>query len=93
MDISMKKMSKFIVIIILLISVMFATDFIRAKRNKKPVFAIETRFYSDGGTREYLGLGYKVIVYAVIDGGLTEEVICKVGTWFMSYDKNFPRYK
>ena len=87
----MKRMCKFIVVIILLASVMFATDFIRAKRNKKPVFAMEAGFYSDGGTREYLGLGYKVIAYAVLDEGLTDEVICKIGTWFLSYDNDFPR--
>jgi len=84
-----------LIIIVLLWGSFFATDFIRAKNNQKPIFAPETSFYSDGGTCEFIGLGYKVIAYAVIDknGGITGEFICQIGTWFLSYDENFPRYK
>ena len=92
----MKKTSRIIAIIMALSIVFFLADFARAKINKEPIFAVEIAFYSDGGTREYVGLlGYKVIAYAVIEenGGLTDEVICQMGTWCLSYDENFPRFK
>lgn len=86
---------KLLIIILLLTAIIWAlffiTDYNRAQNNKRPIFAIETSFYSDGGTREYIGLGYKVIAYAVIDEGITDEIKCKIGTWFLSYDENFTR--
>jgi len=82
-----------IIALIAIWSSFFITDFIRAKDNKTPIFAFELEFYSDGGTREYLGLGYKVIAYAVLPLGDKDDVICKMGTWFLSYDNDFPRHK
>lgn len=42
----------------------FIVDYQRAQQNKRPLFAVEVAHYADGGTREYIGLGYKVIAYA-----------------------------
>ena len=67
------------------ILIMIAVDVISVGRyNKGPFFAIETKEYSDGGTKEYLGLGYKIIDYNKLDG--YDEY--KIGTWFMPYDNS-----
>ena len=70
-------------VIIIFISVL-SIDIYRLKQNLEPIFCIKIGAYSDGGTKEYLGLGYKIIDYNKLDGydGY------KVGTWFMSYDNS-----
>ena len=57
-------------------------DIYRLEQNLEPIFCIKIGAYSDGGTKEYLGLGYKIIDYNKLDGydGY------KIGTWFMFYD-------
>lgn len=52
-----------IVAIIVLFDVIMLTRF-----GKGPFFAIKTNTYDDGGTREYYGIGYKVIKYNVLNG-------------------------
>ena len=48
---------------------MIVTDVIRVtKHQKTPVFAINTKIYKDGGSKEYTGLGYKVIKYNQLQG-------------------------
>ena len=72
-------------IVILLIIAMITTDIIRvAKYEKKPLFAINTKTYKDGGTKEYTGLGYKVIDYNQLQGRRDIEI----GTWGMKYNTN-----
>jgi len=69
--------------IIVLIGLGFlAVDYMRIKEQKKPIFALKTQIYRDGGTVEYLGLGYKVINFNKLDG--SNEA--KIGTWFMDYN-------
>ena len=51
------------------------------KYNKGPFFAIKTKTYKDGGTKEYYGLGYKVIKYNVIEGKKSTQL----GLWSMPY--------
>lgn len=70
-------------IAIIFISVLI-TDICRLEQNLEPIFCIQMGAYSDGGTKEYLGLGYKIIDYNKLDGydGY------KIGTWFMSYDNS-----
>lgn len=52
----------------------------RADENKKPIFAIRTAIYKDGGSKDYMGLGYKVIVFNTECG--YKEV--KFGSWKMN---------
>jgi len=68
-------------VIIIFISVL-SIDIYRLEQNLEPIFCIKIGAYSDGGTKEYLGLGYKIIDYNKLDGydGY------KIGTWFMFYD-------
>lgn len=73
-----------ILIIIALIAIVTAiTDYIRFKQNKKPIFAINTGTYKDGGTKEYLGLGYKVIDFNSISGNND----MKFSSWFTWFSR------
>lgn len=77
-----KKVAIIIGIIILVWVIFFTTDYIRVKNNKTPIFCININGYDDGGTQEYLGLGYKVIDYNRFDG--YDDI--KIGTWSMGYE-------
>ena len=71
----------FIVITVLLIFV--AIDVICvSKYNKGPFFAIPLHTYKDGGTKEYYGLGYKVIKYHQKQGR-RDKVL---GSWKLKYN-------
>lgn len=64
----MKKWIQLILAIFLILWVTFIiTDYYRATQNQTPIFAIKYDSYWDGGTVEYLGLGYKVIKYDKLD--------------------------
>lgn len=71
--------------IIVLLIIMVATDIICVSRfNKGPFFAIPTHTYNDGGTKEYYGLGYKVIKYHQLQGRRDKEI----GKWSLKYNVN-----
>ena len=53
-----------------------------SKYDKGPFFAIPIKTYDDGGTKEYYGLGYKVIKYRQLQGR-RDKVI---GTWKLKYN-------
>lgn len=84
----MKKILKIIVstlgIIVVLGMIFFMVDYNRVKNQKKPIFCIKNPAGAimDGGTIEYLGLGYKVIDFHTIAG--FDDI--KIGTWFMDYN-------
>ena len=48
-------------------------DYIRSKNNKLPLFAVVVTTYKDGGSRVYLGLGYKVYVIVNQDKFFNED--------------------
>ena len=33
------------------------------KKGNEPIFCVNIKTYRDGGTKEYIGIGYKVIKY------------------------------
>ncbi|MBQ6135004.1 MAG: hypothetical protein IJI60_01660 [Bacilli bacterium] len=69
--------------IILIIIILIAIDVIAvAYYNKGPFFAIPGVQYKDGGTREYYGLGYKVISYHQVQGRRDKEL----GFWNLEYN-------
>ncbi len=79
----MKKGAKIILIIcILLTLIFFIVDYLRVQKQEKPIFCILKDEVNDGGTKIYLGLGYKVIDFHTLEGfsGI------KIGTWFMDYN-------
>ncbi|OCA90475.1 hypothetical protein A8F94_00870 [Bacillus sp. FJAT-27225] len=63
------------IILLLLPGLFFAVDLNLAKVNKPPLFVITTAMYKDGGTKEYKGLGYKVIDYNELDGEGRQDVV------------------
>lgn len=70
-------------ILIIMVLSMIAIDVILVARyNKGPFFAIPIKEYKDGGTKEYLGFGYKVIDYNQIQGRKDKEI----GTLGLKYN-------
>lgn len=68
--------------IALLISlVMAGTDWWLAIQDRSPLFAVPVVTYKDGGTKVYLGVGYKIIAYSILEG--RQDTV--FGSWFMSY--------
>ena len=91
----MKKPVKILLIIlVLLIAVWlmcFAVDYTRVQKQEKPIFCFtsSSKAYADGGTIEYIGLGYKVIDFNMLNG--YDDM--KIGTWFMKYDDFAEEYQ
>ena len=70
-----KKIINICFAIIMAILIMIAVDVISVGRyNRGPYFAIQTKEYDDGGTKEYVGFGYKVIEYNQIGGRQGKEI-------------------
>lgn len=84
-----KKISTIIMIVILVIGILVTTDIILvSKAGVGPFLAIRTKVYDDGGTKEYYGLGYKVIKYNQ-KIGRRDTVI---GSWGIKYNTNPETY-
>lgn len=76
-----KKFRGFLLGLLLYVSLIF-TDYSLAQVDKEPIFAIKTVTYKDGGTQEYMGLGYKIIRYSILEG--RQDTV--FGTWMISYE-------
>ena len=73
-----KRVINLLFVLAIIIIIMITTDYIRVtKFEYTPVFAIKTLELKDGGTTEYMGLGYKVIDYNQIQGRRDIEI----GLW------------
>ena len=80
-----KKISTIVMIVIIVIGVLVTTDILLvSKAHIGPFLAIRTKVYNDGGTKEYYGLGYKVIKYNQ-KVGRRDTVI---GSWGIKYNTN-----
>ena len=78
-----KKISTIIMIVIIVIGVLVTTDILLVtKVGVGPFLAINTKTYDDGGTKEYYGLGYKVIKYNQVVG--RRDTV--IGSWFIKYN-------
>ena len=82
MKILFKVLSIIIGIVIILGILFFIVDYSRVKNNQIPIFCIPVGIAMDGGTIEYLGLGYKVIDFHTVAG--FDDI--KIGNWFMKYN-------
>ena len=73
-----------LIVIVIAGIIFFIVDYNRVKNNLRPVFCIENpvNAVKDGGTVEFLGLGYKVIDFHTVAG--FDDI--KIGTWFMNYN-------
>ena len=86
----MKKVIKVLIIVlilvlenILLLSVVFYNiDYKRVQNQELPLFCKKGNIANDGGTQEYIGLGYKVIDFNKISG--YDKI--KIGSYFMKYE-------
>lgn len=84
----MKKVLLVIGIILLVVIItgiiFFCIDSNRVKNGELPMFCINNPAGTlmDGGTKEYIGLGYKVIKFNKLNG--YKET--KIGSWFMKYE-------
>lgn len=84
-----KKISTIVMIIIVVIGLLVTTDILLVtKVGVGPFLAIRTKVYDDGGTKEYYGLGYKVIKYNQ-KVGRRDTVI---GSWGIKYNTNPETY-
>ena len=80
-----KLKKKFTIIMIVTLTVgtlIFFDILITSKTDAGPFLAIKVKTHNDGGTKEYYGLGYKVIKYRVRNGRNTTVV----GSWTLKYD-------
>lgn len=85
----MKKFRKVllaILVLIILIALFFTVDYIRVKGNNSPIFCIKTNAYKDGGSAEYIGLGYKVYKYV---GFVAVQTKYEIGSLFMKFNNPF----
>lgn len=76
-----KNMTRLVIIIVILAVLVAADVLCVVKLNKGPFLAIRTKVYDDGGTKEYYGLGYKVIKYHQKIGRRDIQI----GFWNMPY--------
>lgn len=90
----MGKRLKFIfacLITLLVIVVIFiTTDSIRADNNQKPIFAIKTSSYDDGGSEKFTGFFYSIHHIRNLSDDEDSEVFeygYHVRPWFYSIDK------
>ena len=80
-----KKISTIVMIVIIVIGVLVTTDILLvSKAHIGPFLAIRTKVYNDGGTKEYYGLGYKVIKYNQKVG--RRDTV--TGSWGIKYNTN-----
>lgn len=80
----MKKFRIIIISLVILIVVLVITDIFVVKiLERKPLFAFNTVTYKDGGTQEYIGLGYKVIDYNVLQG--RQDIV--IGPFWIKYEQ------
>lgn len=74
-----------IINILIVLSIIFGCiDKSRLENDKNPIFSFKTLTYLDGGTQEYLGLGYKIIKYP-----RSRMDIVDIGTWFLQYKDGY----
>ena len=86
----MKNKFKYVIItllgIILIVSLCTMIDYSRFKNNQKPIFAYPKNYYNDGGSVEYVGLGYVVTYFNMItDSGLEGE-LKHFGPFWLTFD-------
>ena len=79
----LNKVFSVLLVITIVIAIMVLFDVIMLTRfSKGPFFAIRTNTYDDGGTKEYYGIGYKVIKYNILNG--RRDMV--VGGYSIKYD-------
>ena len=82
-----KKTVKRLIGIVLIFSISIVTllcaDMYKVLCNDEPLFSVKKAVYEDGGTVEYIGLGYKIFKIRKIEYSIDK---IKLGTIFSSYE-------
>lgn len=61
-----------IIIFLLLYAVTYNIDIKRAQKDKQPIFVVKVNSYEDGGSTDYLGLGYKI---HIINSSYSKKIV------------------
>ncbi len=77
-----KKFTIIMIVALVLGTLIFIDILVTNYTSAGPFLAIKVKTHNDGGTKEYYGLGYKVIKYRVKDGRNTTVI----GGWTLKYD-------
>ena len=70
---------KIILCFIIIITIFISIDIKQLKKGNEPIFCVNIKTYRDGGTKEYIGIGYKVIKYN------NKRKDFQIGTFFLKY--------
>lgn len=87
---SEKKMRNIIIVlaiinVLIIMAIVFGSiDKTRLENGKNPIFSFKITTLLDGGTQEYIGLGYKIIKYP-----RNRMDIVDIGTWFLQYKDDY----
>lgn len=71
---------KIILCFIIIITIFISIDIKQLKKGNEPIFCVNIKTYRDGGTKEYIGIGYKVIKY-----NNNKRKDFQIGTFFLKY--------
>lgn len=86
----MKRVFKILLVIIGIIIlsglIFYMADYFRIINNKEPIFCILEDEVNDGGTKIYLGLGYKIIDFHKIKDEDEYYDDVKIGFWNINYE-------
>lgn len=80
---NVKRLLVGLIVLTVLIVTLICADVYKIMCNDEPLFCIKKDVYEDGGTVEYIGLGYKIFKIRRIEYSIHQV---KVGTIFSSYE-------
>jgi len=78
-----------VIVLILLWAGTVAVDYYRATQRRTPLFTYRTYFRTDGGTRTFRGLGYRITFYnqfIVMPDELRTDIVFQ----FFGFERTFP---
>lgn len=66
--------------------IFYSVDKKRIGSNEEPIFAVRVFTLKDGGTKEYYGLGYKIIYNKMGENGEIEKDTREIGSFMLKYE-------
>lgn len=80
---TVKRLLISVIVLVIVISTLFCADVYKILNDNEPMFSIKKAVYEDGGTVEYIGLGYKIFKIKKVEYSMDQ---IKFGTIFSSYE-------
>ena len=69
------------------VGIFYSVDKKQIGSNENPIFAVKVFTLKDGGTKEYYGLGYKIIKYNKMgENGEIEKDNWEIGSFMLKYE-------